>query len=161
MREASNEPSTLRRPSCRGFTLIELTLVVAVVAVLALLAFPKYADYKERVRVTQARQDIVLMSVTIALYWNDARDYPSSLAVVGLDSRLDPWGRPYRYLNLQGGHGHGHARKDHSLVPINTDFDLYSMGPDGRSAPPLTAQHSRDDIVRANNGQFVGVASTY
>jgi general secretion pathway protein G len=55
----------------------------------------------------------------------------------------------------------GHARKDHSLVPINTDFDLYSMGPDGRSAPPLTAQHSRDDIVRANNGTFIGIASEY
>jgi hypothetical protein len=56
---------------------------------------------------------------------------------------------------------HGHARKDHSLVPINTDFDLYSMGPDGRSSPPLTAQHSRDDIVRANNGAFIGIASEY
>jgi hypothetical protein len=50
---------------------------------------------------------------------------------------------------------------DHSLVPINTDFDLYSMGPDGRNSPPLTAKHSRDDIVRANNGAFIGVASDY
>ena len=57
--------------------------------------------------------------------------------------------------------GHGHARKDHSLVPINTDFDLYSMGPDGRSSPPLTAKASRDDIVRANDGAFVGVAADY
>jgi len=46
-------------------------------------------------------------------------------------------------------------------VPINTDFDLYSMGPDGRSAPPLTAKHSRDDIVRANDGAFIGLASDY
>jgi general secretion pathway protein G len=46
-------------------------------------------------------------------------------------------------------------------VPINTDFDLYSMGPDGRSAPPLTASDSRDDIVRANNGRFVGIAADY
>ena len=52
----------------------------------------------------------------------------------------DPWGNPYGYLNLGDKNANGHARKDHSLVPINTDFDLYSMGPDGRSSPPLTAK---------------------
>jgi general secretion pathway protein G len=145
----------------RGFTLIEMTLVVGVIAVLALLAFPKYADYRERVRVDQAIADIVMMSVTIAAYYNDARAYPATLADVGLATRLDPWGRAYGYLPIEGTHNQGHARKDHALVPINTDFDLYSMGPDGLSAPPLTAALSRDDIVRANNGKFVGPASAY
>ncbi len=167
MREASDKlcvrhaAAPLSRRAGQGFTLVELMLVVGVIGVLALLAFPKYADYKERVRVNRARQDIITMAAAINLYWQDARDFPASLAAIGLGHRLDPWGRPYQYLNLQGGHNNGQARKDHSLVPINTDFDLYSMGPDGRSAPPLTAQHSRDDIVRANNGQFVGVASAY
>jgi len=53
------------------------------------------------------------------------------------------------------------ARRDHNLVPINSDFDLYSMGPDGQSVKPLTGGVSRDDIVRANDGAFVGKASTY
>lgn len=136
-------------------------MVVAVIGILSALAYPKYASYQERVRVDQARKDIVMMAVTIAHYWNDARSYPASLADVGLAGRRDPWGNAYCYLPLAGHHNNGHARKDHSLVPINTDFDLYSMGPDGRSAPPLTARHSRDDIVRANDGQFVGVASSY
>lgn len=35
------------------------------------------------------------------------------------------------------------------------------MGADGASVSPLTAKSSRDDIVRANNGRFVGLASTY
>jgi general secretion pathway protein G len=52
-------------------------------------------------------------------------------------------------------------RKDRNLVPINSDYDLYSMGPDGESMPPLTAARSRDDIVRANNGGFVGTAEAY
>lgn len=52
-------------------------------------------------------------------------------------------------------------RKDHSLVPINSDYDLYSMGPDGKSQAPLTANASRDDIIRANNGAFYGKASNY
>jgi general secretion pathway protein G len=52
-------------------------------------------------------------------------------------------------------------RKDKNLVPINSEYDLYSVGPDGRSVGPLTAKHSRDDIVMANDGRFIGVASDY
>lgn len=55
----------------------------------------------------------------------------------------------------------GQARKDRNLVPINSDFDLYSVGRDGQTAPALTAKVSQDDIVRANNGGFVGLASDY
>ena len=53
------------------------------------------------------------------------------------------------------------ARKDRFLVPINSDFDLYSMGADGASVPALTAKASRDDIVRAADGAFVGLASQF
>jgi general secretion pathway protein G len=53
------------------------------------------------------------------------------------------------------------CRKDRNLVPINTDYDLYSMGADGKSVPPLTAMASRDDIIRANDGQYIGLASRY
>jgi len=78
----------------------------------------------------------------------------------------DAWGNPYRYLKIAGqdlkGKGKGDkARKDHFMVPVNTDYDLYSMGPDGVSKPPFTAQASRDDIVRANDGRYVGPASEY
>ena len=50
---------------------------------------------------------------------------------------------------------------DLSLHPINTDFDLCSVGKDGKSAAPLTAKISQDDIIRANNGGYVGLASNY
>jgi general secretion pathway protein G len=73
---------------------------------------------------------------------------------------LDPWGAPYVYLNLDGV-PIGLMRKDQALVPINSDYDLYSKGPDGASVAPLTAVTSRDDIVRANNGSFIGIASDY
>jgi general secretion pathway protein G len=52
-------------------------------------------------------------------------------------------------------------RKDGEFVPLNTDFDLYSLGPDGMSALSLPAAPSRDDIVRAANGAYIGVASNY
>lgn len=149
----------LRPP--RGLTLVELAVALGIVAVLAAIGIPSYQQYRERVRIDQAKRDIVTMSALIANYYQDARDYPNSLADAGLGGMRDPWGNPYGYLNLNDPRNRGGARKDRALVPINTDFDLYSMGADGRSTPPLTAQHSHDDIVRANNGAFVGLAADY
>jgi general secretion pathway protein G len=60
-----------------------------------------------------------------------------------------------------GGCGSGQPRKDHFLHPISSDFDLYSMGADGQSVAPLTAQKSRDDIIRANDGSYYGLASNF
>ena len=49
--------------------------------------------------------------------------------------------------------GRGHARKDHALNPINTDFDLHSMGVDGQTKPQITQRDSLDDIIRAGTGK--------
>jgi general secretion pathway protein G len=152
-------PKRLRSPL--GFTIIELMLALCILGVLAAVALPAYENYRERARTDQAKRDIMMMAPLISNYYQDAQDYPDSLADVGLSHMRDPWGNPYGYLNLNVKKGRGHARKDHSLVPINSDFDLYSMGPDGRSSPPLTAKHSRDDIVRGRNGAFVGVAADF
>jgi general secretion pathway protein G len=55
----------------------------------------------------------------------------------------------------------GKPRKDHQMHPINCDYDLYSVGKDGKSTAPLTAKVSQDDIIRANNGGYVGLVSNY
>jgi general secretion pathway protein G len=44
---------------------------------------------------------------------------------------------------------------------VNSDYDLYRSGKDGASQPPLSPQASRDDIVRAQNGAYMGLASEY
>ncbi|HEY6510404.1 MAG TPA: prepilin-type cleavage/methylation domain-containing protein [Burkholderiaceae bacterium] len=142
-------------------TVVELTTALCIVGVLLAICLPAYQNYRERIRIDQAKHDITVMSGIVANFRQDQRAYPDSLNDAGLGGMRDPWGNPYGYLNLGDRNARGHARKDHSLVPINTDFDLYSMGPDGRSAPPLTARHSRDDIVRANDGAFIGVAADY
>ncbi len=105
--------------------------------------------------------DILEMSLLLERYYSDHYSHPEDLGGINAAGRLDPWGRPYQYLNLQTATGKGEFRKNKKLNPINSDFDLYSMGPDGKTAPPLTAKASRDDVVRANNGAFVGVASDY
>ncbi len=144
-----------------GVTLVELLLAVAIAAVLAMIAIPSYSSYIDRSKVMQAEGDIAQIEVAIAQYLSDHGSLPNALTDLSNVNLTDPWGNAYQYLDLTQGGARGHARKDRSLVPINSDYDLYSMGKDGRSVAPLTAQASRDDIVRGRNGAFVGLATDF
>jgi general secretion pathway protein G len=57
--------------------------------------------------------------------------------------------------------GVGGARKDRFLVPINSDFDIYSMGKDKDTVAPLNPPKSHDDIIRASDGGFYGLAKNF
>jgi general secretion pathway protein G len=145
----------------RGFTLIELILSLLIAAILLSIALTFYNQVNEKYDIVRATSDIIMISSAIERYYATNGQFPASLSDVGYSSALDPWGHPYRYLNITTTKGNREVRKDHNLVPLNTDFDLYSMGEDGKSASPLTAKASRDDIVRAHDGGFVGLASDY
>ena len=90
---------------------------------------------------------------------------PETLTELGLDADLlvDPWGRPYQFLSFNSSIPGiaGMIRKDHNLHPLNSEFDLYSFGKDGESRSPLTARASRDDVIWARDGGFVGLAEDY
>ncbi len=144
-----------------GFTLVELMLAITLLGVLAALAVPAYQDYKEKVRITQAVTDITAIAFKVEAYYLDAKIYPASLAAIGENKKLDPWGRPYEYLNLRGKGGNGGARRDKNLNPLNSDFDLYSRGKDGKTKLPISQKDSLDDVLRANDGRFVNLASKY
>jgi len=146
----------------KGIGYIELMLTIALVALLGAIGVPSYNSYKKRMAITQAITDIKLIEQALARYevQSEQGGLPASLDALGSAVVNDPWGNPYQYLNMAGAN-RGQMRKDRNLVPINSDFDLYSMGPDGRSVGPLTAAMSRDDIVRAGNGTFVGTAADY
>lgn len=144
-----------------GMTLIELSLVAAIIAVLAAIAIPQYQGYRDRVNVSLAITDIAVISTLIKQYENDTHELPGSLNDVDLGTRLDPWGSPYQYLNITTAKGKGKLRRDKSLNPINSDYDLYSMGKDGKSSTALTAKNSHDDVIRARDGQFIGLASDF
>lgn len=146
----------------QGFTLIELMIVVVVAALLAAVAIPSYSRYIERARVAAAIGDIGKIQIALDTFiTNNNSLYPASLAAVGEETRIDPWGNQYQYLEMESGANIGEARKDRRLKPINTDYDLYSMGKDGQSQGPLTAKASRDDVIRANNGAYLGLAEDY
>jgi general secretion pathway protein G len=144
-----------------GYTLLDLMAVVGVVALLLGIAVPSYSRYSARAKTSAAVGDISTIHLAIETYIMNGGAPPPNLAAIGKDGMLDPWGRPYNYLSFDGLKGKGKMRKDKNLVPINSEYDLYSAGPDGETVPPLTAKPSRDDIVMANNGKFIGLASDY
>lgn len=145
----------------RGFTFIELMIGLAILGVLASIATPMYQNYRERIRVNTAASDIAALSAAIKLYRTDERRLPVSLAEIGSGSKLDPWGRPYRYRDLTTEEGRGSSRKDKRLNPLNSDFDLYSVGKDGDTRLSLSPTVSRDDVIRARDGRFIGLARDF
>src|SRR4030066_2506956 len=154
----------LKRHKSFGFTLIELLIAIAIIGTLAAIAIPVYSGYVQNAKVQSAITDIKAISLVIEKFKNDGdgMSVPASLAGVNYATYLDPWGRPYRYLNIQTlGGGCGPCRKDRFIVPINTDYDLYSRGKEGQSSPPLTPARSRDDIIRANDGAYIGPGKAF
>ncbi len=160
--------------SIAGFTLIEMMIAISIVGILTSIGVPNYVKYKEKARIQLAITDMKFTEKEIMTYVVENGELPDSLGDIGRDKILDPWGRPYEYLRIQGSDDgkddkgkkddkskKGKPRKDHSLHPINTDFDLYSVGKDGKSNAPLTSKNSQDDIIRANNGGFFGLVSNY
>ena len=122
----------------RGFTLLEVMVVVVILGILAALVVPKIISRPDEARAIAARQDIASLMQALKLYRLDNHRYPSTeqglqaLAARPTSAPLapnwktggyvervpnDPWGRPYQYLN-PGTRG---------------ELDVFSMGADGAS----------------------------
>jgi general secretion pathway protein G len=160
-RSVSRETRRLKRKLCAGFTLVELLIIMAIIMTLSAIAVPNLVAALEYAKNARASADIHALGQDIFAYSITKDKFPNTLADIGADTRLDPWGNPYQYLNFANVNGNGKMRKDRFLVPINTDFDLYSLGKDGNSVSPLTAKASQDDIIWANDGSYVGLASEF
>ena len=52
-------------------------------------------------------------------------------------------------------------RRDRYMFPLNTDYDLFSLGPNAQTTVSLGESLGQDDVIRANNGGFFGTASEY
>jgi len=120
----------------RGFTLIEVMVVIVILGVLAALVVPRIMSRPDEARVVAAKQDIATIMQALKLYKLDNRHYPSNAqGLQALVERpagtpvaenwkrylerlpVDPWGQPYQYLNpgLQG------------------EVDVMSFGADGKA----------------------------
>jgi general secretion pathway protein G len=121
----------------RGFTLIEIMVVVVILGILAAVVVPRIMDRPDDARITKAKQDIRVLEAQLNLYKLDNYVYPSTQQ--GLEALVskpggdpeprnyrsggyiktlpkDPWGNPYQFLN-PGTRG---------------EFDLFSLGADNQ-----------------------------
>ena len=136
-RSADYNESMIVRGSQRGFTLIEIMVVIVILGVLAALVVPRVLDRPDEARGVAARADIGTIVSALKLYRLDNQRYPTTeqgLAALvakpeaapvppnwkpgGYLERLpkDPWGRPYQYLN----------------PGLKGEVDVYSFGADGQ-----------------------------
>ncbi len=176
MNDPTYNPSLYREndlmdPSCskrlnrngrsRGFTLIELLIAVAIFGTLSAIAVPSYLKYKNNARIVVAITDIRLIEKQISIFVLDNGQLPNNLNNVPNIPTNDPWGNPYRYLRIDGGipQAAGLARRNMMEVPVNHDYDIYSMGKDGMTNTSFKIRVSKDDVVRAYEGRYVGLVS--
>ncbi|MCC6868792.1 MAG: type II secretion system major pseudopilin GspG [Burkholderiales bacterium] len=109
-----------RDRASRGFTLIEILVVIVILGVLAALIVPNVVQRPDEARVTVAKSDIAAIMQALKLYRLDNQRYPTAeqgLAALVSKPELppappnwkadgyleklpkDPWGRPYAYIN--------------------------------------------------------------
>lgn len=143
-----------------GFTLLELLVVTLIIGTLSTMAAPSLQRAREQAQVGAAIAELRIIQSELAIYIEINFGPPVSLAAIDRAGLIDPWGYTYIYNPLTGG-GVGQARMDKFMVPLNTDYDLYSVGLDGKSKAPLSAKDSKDDVIRALDGAYFGLAEDF
>lgn len=147
----------------KAFTIIELLCVITMITLILGTVAPVLFSQLNKARVKRARYEIRLIAGEIEEYVINHEELPDELSDIGYGHRTDPWGNEYQYLRINGGDKNitSKVAKVYGEKPLNTDFDLYSMGRDGLSASPLTAGPVRDDILRLDNGGYLGTGADY
>lgn len=125
------------------------------VGVISASALHFYRSHREASRQLQAVAEIGAIAAGLKLRWEDEHAFPEGLAAAQAPAPIDPWGRPYAYSPVpeRGVEGAG---KDAPLTQLNSDFDLYSLGPDGRTDVDVNHRYSADDVLRAHDGATIG-----
>lgn len=140
MKRERRENRTTRK---RGFTLVEMLLVVTIIGILATVVVVKFAGVSERARIAAARDSIASISSAIDVYEVDMGKYPGSLEDLvrnpggatwhgpyikgGMEAMTDPWGMQYQYTKKEN------------------DYEIRSSGPDQQA-------NSADDITGFGSG---------
>jgi general secretion pathway protein G len=168
-----------------GLTLMELLLVIAIIAILSGIAIPLYFGQLGKARVIKTIAQLDNLQLEITNFELTHNRLPDTLQEIRSKDLNDPWGNPYRYLNFATLEEDSEAeeespkkkkkkkgkksqtevedarRRDLYNELLNTDYDLFSCGIDGKSAASITEKQSEDDIVRGQDGNYIGLASQF
>lgn len=150
---------SLTSPVLLGFTVLEVVLVIAIAGTLAAIGIPGMRAYRRDREIRHALHDLRGIESRLISYSMSHGRPPADLDAIGMEGLRDPWGHRYVYRRLSD--HRMPPRTDKFRYPLNSDYDLYSQGPDGRSAQLVTAPESRDDLVRAGSGAYFGLAKDY
>ncbi|NLJ61924.1 MAG: type II secretion system major pseudopilin GspG [Alcaligenaceae bacterium] len=131
---SSHSSQAVASQSQRGFSLIEIMVVIVIMGIMAALVVPNLLNRPDQARAIAAKQDILAISQALKLYRLDNGRYPTTEQ--GLDALrtkptippvphnwqpyldrlpMDPWGNPYHYLN----------------PGVHVEVDVFSFGADG------------------------------
>ncbi|MEK8024236.1 MAG: prepilin-type N-terminal cleavage/methylation domain-containing protein [Candidatus Hydrogenedentota bacterium] len=170
------------RISRRGFTLVEMLIAVAIIGILAVLSIPRILYALETSRVARAVAEIRAFHEEIEVFrTTHVGGVPIDWSTFHKGSvPKDPWGNDYIFNSfnstiamplvplpiLPAGVSNGlntslARRRNGSLAPINSKYDLFSEGADGDWLQFLIAAVSQDDVIMANDGGYIGLASDY
>ena len=161
MRTRERGVEGVRRVGTAGLTIVELLAVLVILGILGSIGIRSAARTLEVTKVKQASVDILDLQAQMDEYAMSLDSLPSTLAGLGQVTTLDPWGRPYVYARFDTEGNLEEARRDKFLKPLNSTYDLYSMGADGLTEQKIGKEESLDDIIRANDGGYVGLASSF
>jgi len=149
-----------RQAAALGFTIIELMAVTTIMGTLSVMAMARTSYTVTQARIAKATGDIRALAADIQGYQTASAGHALPPGLVDIDRAgiLDPWGRPYVYVLFSAG---GTPRTDVFGVDLNSEYDVYSMGPDGLSTTSITAGSSQDDVLLGNDGGFIGRATRF
>jgi general secretion pathway protein G len=139
---------------------LELVSVLVIIGIMATMALSVSRRASDSTMIKRSIADLLQLQTRIDEFSMTMDRLPTSLSELSGGVMQDPWGNAYEYTPFSTA-GMGQARRDRFLVPINTLYDLYSRGRDGLTARDLTDPSSLDDVVRANDGAFMGLAIAY
>lgn len=158
---AMNNKLLLSLSNKKGFTLVELIVVMGILAALVLMALPAYTRFKNNAKTASCAADLRTLEKDITAYIVDKGTLPASLNDVGRGNFNDPWGRQYNYYKILSDADPDSYKGILGVDQLNTDFDLYSTGVDGLSAKSLNQPSCNDDIIRAADGGYVGLGGEF
>lgn len=114
--------SNMQHKKQRGFTLIEIMVVVIILGILGAIAIPEFLDRPDEARAAKAKQDVRAFEGALSLYKLDNFSYPDTgQGLSALQGRYmkripqDPWGNEYQYIS----------------PGTSGEYDVYSLGADG------------------------------